>query len=405
MMERRAPTVGRQASLSVFGRQAERLLPDAVYRDLVATLFTMTAPILGFGILYALVGALVYLTWPDRFVLLLLCVGAIVTICRLIVVHGFHRAGGIDQDLQALKSWERRYALLTYCFAGLVAAINLRVLAIHQPLIHLATVSLIFTFGAGIVSRNAGRPRLCLIGQSISVAPVAAGMLVHAAGDQVYQFHAPFFQLEAILLLVVAIMSIDSVRHLYRSAVEHLTTKHDLALLARFDPLTGLANRLLLREGFSKAMLLCHAGNQIAIHYLDLDGFKAINDKFGHPAGDQVLVEVAERLRATIRSDDMIARLGGDEFLILQAAIQHADQADLLARRIIRHLSEPYLIDDIEMRISVSIGIALAPTHGRDLDGLMQCADRALYRSKARGKAQIHFCDEYDAGQSGRAVA
>ncbi|WP_305825974.1 GGDEF domain-containing protein [Sphingobium sp. AP50] len=380
-------------------------MPDAVYRDLVATLFTMSAPILGFGILYALVGSLVYLAWPDQMVLVLVGLGAVVTLFRLIVIHGFHKAGGVSQAVSALKSWEKRYALLTYGFAGLVAAINLRVLATHQPLIHLATVSLIFTFGAGIVSRNAGRPRLCLIGQSIAVVPVAVGMLIHAAGNQAYQLHGQFFILEAILLTVVALMSIQSVRHLYSSAVEHLTAKHDLAKLARYDPLTGLANRLLLRDAFQKAILACRGGNQIAIHCLDLDGFKSINDKFGHPTGDRLLVEVARRLTATVRSDDIIVRLGGDEFLILQTAIQHSDQADLLARRIVRHLSEPYLIDDMQMRVSVSIGIALAPTHGRDLDGLMQCADRALYRSKAGGKAQIHFCDETGIGQPGRAVA
>lgn len=222
--------------------------------------------------------------------------------------------GGVGQNIAALKAWEARYTFLTYGCAALIAALNLRVLMAHQPLIHLATVSLIFTFGAGVASRNASRPRLCLASQAISVAPVAAGMLVHAASDRPSSLHAEFFILEAILLLVVAVMSIGSVRHLYLSVVEHLTTKHDLAKLARFDPLTGLANRLLLREAFQKSAASCDPGNQIAIHYLDLDGFKIINDRFGHPAGDRLLMEVAERLRLTVRGDDVIARLGGTSF-------------------------------------------------------------------------------------------
>ncbi len=100
----------------------------------------------------------------------------------------------------------------------------------------------------------------------------------------------------------------------------------------------------------------------------------------------------------------MVGRLGGDEFVVLQPAVQHHDQAELLARRIIRQLSDIYEINGTEMRISVSIGIALASVHGLDLDGLMQCADGALYQSKARGKAQVHFCEIIDGGE-GRAFA
>ncbi|RJG50391.1 GGDEF domain-containing protein [Sphingobium terrigena] len=364
----------------------------------------MSAPILGFGILYALVGTLVFLSWRDSAILALICCASAVTIFRLAVIHGYHRAGGIAQDVGALRRWERRYAWLTYGCAALIAALNVSVLSAHQPIIHLATVSLIFTFGAGIVSRNAGRPRLCLISQTICVVPVSLAMLIHATFVGPSLLHAHFFILEAILLFVVAVMSIESVRHLYRSAVDHLTTKHDLGKLARYDPLTGLANRLLIRESFLNRTTSCRADQQIALHYLDLDGFKAINDQFGHPVGDVMLAEVAQRLVATVRGNDVVGRVGGDEFVVLQPGVEHQDQAELLARRIIRQLSDTYHINGTEMRISVSIGIALAPVHGLDLDGLMKCADSALYRSKAKGKAQVHFCEIIDAG-GGRAVA
>jgi len=380
------------------------LLPDTVYRDLVATLFSMSAPILGFGILYALVGTLVFLSSRDGFILALICGASVVTASRLMIIRGYHRAGGITQDMGTLRIWEQRYAWLTYGSAALIAALNVAVLSAHDPLIHLATVSLIFTFGAGIVSRNAGRPRLCLMSQTICVVPVSLAMLIHAVLGGPGVLHAQFFVLEAILLFVVAAMSIESVRHLYRSAVEHLTTKHDLGKLARYDPLTGLANRLLVRESFLTKAASCRADQQIAVHYLDLDGFKAINDQFGHPVGDAMLVQVAQRLVATVRGDDVVGRIGGDEFVVLQPGIQHQNQAELLARRIIRQLSDMYEINGTEMRISVSIGIALAPVHGLDLDGLMQCADGALYRSKVKGKAQVHFCEITAAG-GGRAVA
>lgn len=403
-MERRVSVTNRRSAPSIFGRRADLLLPEAVYRDLVATLFSMSAPILGFGILYALVGTLVFLSWQDDKVLAMICCASAVTVIRLMIIRRYHRAGGIAQDLGALRQWERRYAWLTYSCAALIAALNVSVLSAHQPLIHLATVSLIFTFGAGIVSRNAGRPRLCLVSQTICVVPVSLAMLIHATFVGPSALHAQFFGLEAILLFVVAVMSIESVRHLYRSAVEHLTTKHDLGKLARYDPLTGLANRLLVRESFLTRATSCRFDQQIALHYLDLDGFKAINDQFGHPVGDVMLAQVAQRLVATVRGDDVVGRLGGDEFVVLQPSVQHQDQAELLARRIIRQLSDPYQINGTDMRISVSIGIALAPVHGFDLDRLTQCADSALYRSKAKGKAQVHFCEIIDA-EGGRAVA
>lgn len=392
-MERRRPRPIEPALPAIFSRDAERLMPDAVYRDLVATLFTMTGPVIGFGIIYALVGILVYFSGSDLAILALVATGAFLTVRRVLLIQRYHKSGGANQTVEMLKSWERRYAGLTYAFAALIAILNLRVLSAHQPLVHLATVSLIFTFGAGIVSRNAGRPRLCLFGQAISVLPVAAGMMIHAAVGSPQPLHAQFFLFEGILLVVVALMSIQSVKHLYKSTVDHLTAKHDLATLARFDPLTGLANRLLVREEFQARMASCLIENQVAVHYLDLDGFKTINDQFGHPAGDRLLVQAAQRLTATIRSDDVVARLGGDEFLVIQQGVQHPDQAELLARRIIKQLSEPYSIDGTDMCISVSIGIALAPTNGLDLDRLMERADGALYHSKAKGKAQVNFCD------------
>lgn len=404
-MERRQEIDGGRPVRTWFNRAAAPALPDAVYRDLVSTLFTMTAPIAGFGILYALVGSLIYIKWHDGWIAALTRIAIAVTIGRVLLIRAYHRAGGADQDVARLGRWEGRYAILTYAFALLIAALNLCVLMAHEPLVHLATVSLVFTFGAGIVSRNAGRPTLCAISVSLAVLPVAFAMFVHAASDDGERLHTEFFTLEALLLITVGLMSLASARHLYGASVEHLTAKHDLGKLARFDPLTGLPNRLLLRESFQAKLKSAHATSQLAIHYLDLDGFKAINDQYGHPVGDRMLVEVADRLASAIRTQDVAARLGGDEFLLIQSHVHHADQAELLARRVIRQLSEPYVIDGVAMRISVSIGIALTPEHGLDMERLMGCADAALYRSKAKGKAQVQFCGPEDVQDEGRAVA
>ncbi|GAY24644.1 hypothetical protein SFOMI_5229 [Sphingobium fuliginis] len=381
-------------------------MPDAVYRDLVAPLFTMSMPIAGFGLLYLFVGTLIYLKWQDGVIAALTGTSVLVTAARLILIGAFHRAGGAGQEIVALRIWERRYAALTYIFAMLLAGLNIRALIAHAPLIHIGTISLIFTFGAGIVSRNASRPRLCVISLMLAVLPTAVAMMVHAMTEYDEPLHAEFFALEGVLLLAVGLMSLDSVHHLHAASVEHLTTQHDLANLARHDPLTGLSNRLALREAFFASLETSRrSGDQLAIHYLDLDGFKAVNDAYGHPAGDQLLVEVARRLIATVRTDDVVSRLGGDEFILVQSHVQHQDQAELLARRVIRQLSEPYMIAGVEMRVSVSVGISMAPQFGLDLERLIGCADAALYRSKARGKAQVHFCGPEDYQEIGRAVA
>lgn len=405
-MDRKRNKGGRRFKLRAFGAGTAAELPDAVYRDLLSTLFTMRLVIAGFGLLYVIVGTLIYMQWQDG-VIAALTFGAIaVTIARVLLISAYFRAGGAAQAIADLRIWERRYAALTYVFALLLAGLNIRALMEHQPLAHITTVSLVFTFGAGIVSRNAGRPRLCVISVALAVIPTALAMMVHAMTEFDQPLHAEFFAFEAFLLLAVGCMSMGSVRHLYSSAVAHLTAKHDLAKLARFDPLTGLPNRLLLREAFQSSLKSCReSSNKLAVHYLDLDGFKAVNDRHGHPAGDKLLLQVAERLNSIIRSEDVASRLGGDEFLLVQTHVQHQDQAELLARRVIRQLSEPYLIDGTEMRVSVSVGVALSPEFGVDMERLIACADAALYRSKARGKAQVQFCTGADYDEAQRSVA
>jgi diguanylate cyclase (GGDEF)-like protein len=381
-------------------------LPDAVYRDLVATLFTMRTPIVGLGILYAFVGGLIVAEWHDPVVAALTIASVVLTTARVSLICGFIRAGGTSQNISDLKSWEQRYGHTSYMFALLLSGLNARGLTIHQPLVHMTTISLVFTFGAGIVSRTAGRPVICIISLLLAVAPTSFALLLSSVSGRESALHAELLAFQALLLAVVGALSLGSVRYLYTSAVEHLTTKHDLAHLARLDPLTGLPNRLLLRESFASSIQSCvAAGEDLAVHYLDLDGFKAINDGYGHPVGDEVLRQVSRRLEATARSGDTISRLGGDEFLVIQTGVKQRDAAEMLARRIIKQISAPYFVDGNELRISVSIGIALAPEIGTDLEHLIACADSALYQSKVKGKAQLHFCGHSDIPHAPRAVA
>ncbi|KQY37059.1 hypothetical protein ASD32_17675 [Rhizobium sp. Root483D2] len=156
--------------------------------------------------------------------------------------------------------------------------------------------------------------------------------------------------------------------------------------LAHHDPLTGLPNRMQFRQKLESALeRAAREGEELAVHYLDLDGFKPVNDTFGHAAGDLLLKQVAERLKSVLLNGDLVARLGGDEFAILQHA--SASKAADIADRCILALGKPFGIADRQIGISVSIGIAVAPGNGFDPDELMSAADTALYQAKAGGKS------------------
>ncbi len=177
--------------------------------------------------------------------------------------------------------------------------------------------------------------------------------------------------------------------------------------LAKFDELTGLANRAQFRERINVMLAAVNEReNHLTIHLIDLDRFKSINDTLGHPIGDKLLKEVAFRLGSIIRPTDMITRFGGDEFVVLQAGTQRRQDAEWLAQRVARALKEPFEIDGHRMDIGASIGIAMAPIDGVDADQLLKKADMALYAAKNGGGGGHRFfaMDMEEAVQERRAL-
>jgi two-component system cell cycle response regulator len=157
--------------------------------------------------------------------------------------------------------------------------------------------------------------------------------------------------------------------------------------LALHDPLTGIANRQLLADRVSQAITHAQRNmNAMALLYIDLDGFKQINDTFGHDGGDMVLKMAASRLVATVRHEDTVARLGGDEFVIVLWQISSVDGATLAAEKMIQTLSQPYNIHGHIVNITASIGVSIYSMHGSDAESLSKSADLALYEAKHAGK-------------------
>ena len=165
-----------------------------------------------------------------------------------------------------------------------------------------------------------------------------------------------------------------------------------IAYLAHFDVLTGLPNRTQF-NGRAQAELAAASryGDLLALLFLDLDQFKAVNDSLGHQAGDQLLKVASDRLSLCLRKHDFIARLGGDEFVILLPRLLHQEDAAQVARKLLKQLQHPVDIDGNELTISVSIGIALYPADGNDLGTLLKHADMAMYGAKERGRNNFHF--------------
>ncbi|WP_442680405.1 diguanylate cyclase domain-containing protein [Sphingomonas sp. ASY06-1R] len=379
------------SALPTLSRNAEHL-PDAVYRDLVDMLFSMTIPVAFMGSAFVGVAFIAGEAFHDPWMMAFAIAVTLLTIVRLLTLRAYRRRAGATLALATLARWETRYAWSTYLFAILLGLFNVRALMFHDALLHLIAVSLVFVFGAGLVSRISIRPRICIISMLLATLPTAITLLVHSFMAHSNPIHAELFAIEALLMMAAIVMSLQSIGHLHRSMVEHLTTKHDYGMLAKRDALTGLPNRLLLRERFQKDIArVSRTGSRLAIHYLDLDGFKAVNDLNGHPAGDAILREVATRLESVIRSEDTLCRIGGDEFVVLQAMISHEAEAEMLARRIIKKLSAPYRVGEADARLSVSVGIDIATETGTDLEQLIQRADTALYVAKTSGKGRFHF--------------
>jgi diguanylate cyclase (GGDEF)-like protein len=178
----------------------------------------------------------------------------------------------------------------------------------------------------------------------------------------------------------------------HEDITEQRVSELKIEYMAHHDALTDLANRVLLNERLEQALSRrIHRTEMVAVHHLDLDQFKAVNDTFGHPAGDKLLKIVAERLRALVRETDTIARMGGDEFVIVQAPITDPTEATSLAQAIIASISEPFDLDGHQAAIGASVGIAVGPGDGLRPDKLLRNADLALYRAKGDGRGTFRF--------------
>jgi diguanylate cyclase (GGDEF)-like protein/PAS domain S-box-containing protein len=252
-----------------------------------------------------------------------------------------------------------------------------------------------------------GKTRQEMVGRTAEqVFPPSEAKLIEGRDDELVQSGQPLFEEREILTSGDRLRSVFSRRLVIRDengvpqyvlgvvddVTERKAAEERIAHLAHYDPLTDLPNRVLFREQLEKELSLVRRGAQLAVLYLDIDHFKSINDTLGHPVGDELLKRVAHRLRGCLRDSDMISRLGGDEFAIIQTGIQDPKDAEGLAQRLREAVTQSgYDLNGHLTTADLSIGIALAPGDGSEIDDLVKHADLALYGAKAEGRANYRF--------------
>jgi len=360
----------------------DRAVPDQLfYFELVRALYSTPKSIFA-----ATVAALVIIgisgvlsgdAFYANFFLGFIIVGA----WRSGLVLAYRRTTHDATDARLIKRWELGALLGAWAFAALVGLTGAYTLTVHPGTdIEILISCCVMGYIAGISSRNASRP-LVTIGQiSFTCVPFTLALLWRA--DIVHVSLAMFIGVLYVSTIVIC-----------RTVFDNIVSRHDafrkIEVLAQRDALTKLWNRAaflhLLEEHLAT---IAGTRNSLALIAIDLDRFKDINDTLGHPAGDVVLKEAADRIASAVRPGDEISRIGGDEFLIMLADVDPSE-ADATARRILSEFSNPFTIKMTHNVCGASIGYAIAPRDGSTLDALLRNADLALYEAKRRGRAQI----------------
>ncbi|MEK7343541.1 MAG: EAL domain-containing protein [Pseudomonadota bacterium] len=318
---------------------------------------------------------------PIQWVVAALC---LVASLRVVSAVFFHRQL-VRGAAVASRTWELAYELGAWGYSGLLGLMAfVTLLGSRDPVTHMLSVSMATGYAGGISGRNAGRVQIAIGQVCLTLLPTATGLWLQ--GSTGYRVLAV-----AMVMMVLGLAEISSTIH--RIVVQALVGRRDKSLLAekferlaRFDSLTGLENRMAmqmrLRDIFETSEKRTDA---VTILWMDVDRFKEINDSLGHMVGDQLLRVVAERLNEVVQGQGRIARFGGDEFVIICPDMDRVTAA-ALAQEILGDFAHGFDLGENHLQVTASIGYAVAPQDGRDMDELMQHADLALYEAKRDGR-------------------
>jgi diguanylate cyclase (GGDEF)-like protein len=326
--------------------------------------------------------ALVAHFYADPVIWWMVVGASIVCACRIATVVRFNRRAAKELTLKQANRWELGYGLATCLYTGSLAAMTAYVFLYHEFIGQIWCLLGVFALCSAISARLALRPWIAMTAGILMLAVLILCVL---------QSKQTMMRLLAAPLLLYIYLYCDSIRTKFHVVVDQIRAKRKLAELAGQDALTGLANR---RHFETRLNEMCGQSMPFAIHYIDLDKFKAVNDTCGHPVGDALLREVGHRLRLLARQGDLPARLGGDEFAVLQAPTATESSARALAERINRHMALPFEIEAHKLVIGASVGVRLTTAAEHNPAALLSHADDALYQVKKNGGGGFRLAGE-----------
>jgi diguanylate cyclase (GGDEF)-like protein len=365
-------------------------IDDRVKKTLVETLYTQPANLAvgaATGILACLVTASLAGVSLISNLAAALTVVAVVRVLLAVILP--------RQAIRNTHRLELLYELGAFTYSALLGTIAaLAVWYQVQAAAQLLIVATAIGYAAGIAARNAGRPMISIIQMLLVFTPIAAALWNKGGlAAQVLVL--------AIVMLWLGMMSITM--HVFRTLRDSIAAAETSARLAdkmqhlaRTDVVTGLHNRAGLNHYLVEHLSRERSEPKLALFWLDLDKFKDINDTLGHQAGDRVLNEVAQRIRNTAKVDSVFGRFAGDEF-VLACDVRDRREVETIALAMLGEITRPMRIDNDRLEIGCSMGIAMLPDDGQDVETLFQRADLALYHAKVNGRNQVSF---YDAAMS-----
>jgi diguanylate cyclase (GGDEF)-like protein len=363
-------------------------ISDAVYVELIRTLNRSLLPGILSVVAQVMTGAIMMWQIGDVIVTgILTATGAVIGLVRLAGVWLFWRrlAKGPLGVIEA-----HRYGLRHMAFSvGAAAVIGL---LIARSLMFDDAVSSIVAIGVGFGFCNGVIVRMSLLPLIACVSLVVVG--VPSMAVSLWRMDLPHVAM-ALLIMVYFGDSFEMVRRTFTSTLNHIRLREQYERLARTDPMTGLYNRSVLASDLPQ-LVTGDREAMVAVYAIDLDHFKAANDRFGHPVGDALLKQVAARLMSLSGPDGLVIRMGGDEFVLVDPVVRSRIEAADCAQRILETVSAPYVVAGHDVVIGASIGVAMSSSDGHCPETLLSRADKALYQAKV-GRGGYVFADDMPA--------
>ncbi len=349
--------------------------PEDVRRTLIERLALSAVPMAIMGITFVWIGAFVALSVKSSILMVFTVFGGVIVLAKIALMAAHRRANrfGAASPAQAAM-WENTHAITTIGFAVAVGTITAATFTTPDLTLQMLATALLFGYCSGIVCRLSIRPFIAMPTMAVAAVPVIVAAMLY--GDAAHGVMAGIFS-------VFLVGSTETVRFIHTGAVREIGMRLDFASLAQNDPLTGLANRLGLRTVFRD--MTADPKAMVAVHFVDLDNFKPVNDRYGHAAGDEVLRQVSLRLKSALAGGGLAARIGGDEFVVLQPVTGSAEAASHYAARLSDLVTQPYRVGEQMIEIGASLGYAVSSAAARTLEQLLAQADTALYGVKRSG--------------------